>query len=166
MPTLAKIPEFLQKIQFKNPEGATSGPLNYAENLSGSVWEWFGADPEKLNVTNTFMEGDRGSRPSWLVWFPVKERVIDGFDASHGGKLLVDMAGGRGHDTAEFQKKFPDSPGGLVVEDLPHVMEDIRDLDPSIERLGFDLFEKQPVEGLPAFTTRHRVSEHLTDYTA
>ncbi|RJE27369.1 O-methyltransferase [Aspergillus sclerotialis] len=147
MPTFAKIPEFLQKTKFKNPEGLTSGPFNYAENLSDSLWEWFGSDPERLNICNTFMEAKDRLGPSWLVWFPVKERLVDGFDASHGDKLLVDMAGGRGHDTEAFHKKFPERPGGLVVEDLPHVIEDIQDLDPSIERLTFDLFEKQPIEG-------------------
>lgn len=147
MTTVSKIPEFLQKIEFKNPEGLTSGPLNYAENLTNSIWEWFGESPEKLDICNTFMEASRGGRPSWLSWFPVKERLINGFDASHGDKLFVDMAGGRGHDTEAFHQEFPERPGGLVVEDLPHVVEDIRNLDPSIERLGFDLFQKQPIEG-------------------
>lgn len=150
MPTLAKIPDFLKMNGFKNPEGATTGPFNYAENFSQSMWEWFAADPEKLDTCNTFMEADRGSRPSWLEWFPVQERIIDGYSATYGDTLLVDVAGGRGHDTAAFLKKFPDKPGRLVVEDLPHVIEDIRNLDSSIERIGFNLFEKQPIEGIMA----------------
>lgn len=155
MPTLAKVPEFLRKNGFKNPEGATTGPLNYAENFPQSVWEWFASDPGKFDVCNTFMEADRGSRPSWLEWFPVEDRIINGFDATHGDKLLVDVAGGRGHDTEAFHQKFPDKPGRLVVEDLPHVIEDIRDLDSSIERVGFNLFEKQPIQGTVTTSVYH-----------
>ncbi|OJJ82982.1 uncharacterized protein ASPGLDRAFT_75047 [Aspergillus glaucus CBS 516.65] len=93
------------------------------------------------------MEVDRGSRPSWLEWFPVKECVIDGFDCTISDTLLVDAAGGRGHDIQAFLKKFPEASGRLIVEDQPHVIEDIRDLDQSIERIGFDLFDKQPIKG-------------------
>ena len=156
MPTLSKIPEFLQKTEHRNPEGAVNGPFNYAEKFPETIWQWVGQDQAKLDTCNTFMEADRGSRPSWLEWFPAKERVVDGFDASSGGKLLVDVAGGRGHDLDAFRRKFPDASasGRLVVEDLPQVIGDIRDLDTSIERVGFDLFGDQPVKGalfLPSF---------------
>lgn len=151
MPTLSKIPEFLAKRSFKNPEGAVDGPFNYAENFPKTIWEWFGQDQSRLDICNTFMEADRGSRPSWLEWFPVKERIVDGFDVSVSEKLLVDVAGGRGHDLDAFRNKFPDvagESGRLVVEDLPQVIGDIHDLDASIERVGFDLFAEQPVKGM------------------
>ena len=77
----------------------------------------------------------------------MKERVIDGFDCTISDTLLVDAAGGRGHDIQAFLKKFPEASGRLIVEDQPHVIEDIRDLDQSIERIGFDLFDKQPIKG-------------------
>lgn len=125
MPTLARIPAFLQKTGYKNPEGAVGGPFNYAENFPESLWVWFGRDQELLDICNTFMESDRGSRPSWLKWFPVKERVIDGFDLKVSDALLVDAAGGRGHDIQAFHKEFPDAPGCLIVEDLPHVMSSL-----------------------------------------
>lgn len=148
MPTLVKIPEFLQKINFKNPEGAVNGPFNYAENFPETIWVWFAQSPDGLDTCNTFMEADRGSRPSWLEWFPVKEQLLDGYDASKGDVLLVDVAGGRGHDIQAFREKFPDVPGRLVVEDLPHVIDDIRNLDASIEKVKFNLFDPQPIKGI------------------
>jgi hypothetical protein len=147
MNTLTKIPEFLQKTNFKNPEGATGGPFNYAEKFDETIWVWFAQSQEGLDTCNTFMEADRGSRPSWLEWFPVKEQIIDGFDAGKGDVLLVDVAGGRGHDIEALHKKFPDHPGRLVVEDLPHVIDDIKSLDSAVEKVKFDLFAKQSVEG-------------------
>ena len=85
---------------------------------------------------------------------------MDGFDASSDGKLLVDVAGGRGHDIDAFRRKFPDisTPGRLVVEDLPQVIGDIHDLDSFIERVGFDLFDSQPVKGALSFPFLHSIS--------
>ena len=78
------------------------------------------------------MESNRGSRPSWLEWLPVKERVINGFNRTVSNTLLVDVAGGHGHDIQAFHKKFPDTPGCLIVEDQLHVIEDIRNLSQSL----------------------------------
>lgn len=64
MPTLSKIPEFLQKTGYKNPEGAVNGPFNHTENFPETIWQWVGQDQAKLDACNTFMEADRGSRPS------------------------------------------------------------------------------------------------------
>ncbi|KAI0190038.1 hypothetical protein EV127DRAFT_481488 [Xylaria flabelliformis] len=66
--------------------------------------------------TNTFFEGDRGSRPSWLSWFPVKDKSFPG---GHQQKtpLLVDVAGGRRHDLMEFLAKYPESLGPFVLQD-------------------------------------------------
>lgn len=148
MPTLAKIPEFLRTTSFRNPEGATTGPLQYAEKMDEVIWDWLPKNPDYLDSCNTFMEGDRGSRPSWLEWFPVQERIIDGFKGGETDVLFVDVAGGRGHDLAAFKKKFPDAPGRLVLEDLKHVLDESVVEDVKIERQPFDLFNAQPVQGI------------------
>ncbi|PGH27028.1 hypothetical protein AJ80_01213 [Polytolypa hystricis UAMH7299] len=147
MPALASIPEFLEKTKFKNPSGAANGPFQYAEKIDVAIWDYLPNHPDKLDHCSTFMEGDRGSRPSWLEWFPVKEQVIDGFNKEEGDVLLVDVAGGRGHDIGAFHKAFPDAPGRLVVEDLPHVVDDIQNLDPAVERVKINMFEGQPIKG-------------------
>lgn len=83
--------------------------LSKSQNFPESLWVGISQDQERLDICNTFMEADRGSRPSWLNWFPVKERVIDGFDPTVSDTLLVDVAGGRGHDIQAFHRKFPDA---------------------------------------------------------
>lgn len=69
---------------------------------------------------------------------------MSGFDHILGNTLLVDIAGGQGHYLGAFRGKFPDVGDRLVVEDLPHVIEDIRDLDGSIERIGLDILRNGP----------------------
>ncbi|THC89247.1 hypothetical protein EYZ11_011304 [Aspergillus tanneri] len=145
MPILAKVPEFLRHNGFRNPS-PTSGPLQYVEK-SASFWDFLSQKSEYFDVFNTFMEGDRGSRPSWLAWFPVQERLIDGFEQGNECILLVDVAGGRGHDISAFLNTFPEAPGRLVLEDKPQVIDELRGLDGRIERVAFDLFKPQPIRG-------------------
>lgn len=146
MPTLAKVPEFLRMTEYQNPSGPLNGAIHHAEKMDTIIWEWLATKPGYLDACNTFMEADRGSRPSWLEWFPVQEQLIDGFQKGDTDVLLVDVAGGRGHDIAAFQTKFPNAPGRLVLEDLPQVL-DSAVVHPKIEHIPFDLFKQQPIQG-------------------
>jgi hypothetical protein len=147
MVSVAKLPEYLSQNHYKNPLGARGGPWQCALGIEETLWEWLAQRPDKLQECNTFMEGDRGSRPSWLEWFPVQERVIDGFQGGDNDVFLVDIAGGRGHDISDFKKKFPNAPGRFVLEDLPLVIDDVQDVDAAVERVKIDFFKDQPVKG-------------------
>jgi hypothetical protein len=146
MLSLAKVPEFLRRNNFQTPEGATKGPFQFAQQIDESMWTWIAKDPEKLDSCNTFMEGDRGARPSWLEWFPVEERLLSGAHPD-AETLMVDVAGGRGHDIVAFTERYPHAPGRLVLEDLPHVLEESKIDNRRIEKQPIDLFKPQPVHG-------------------
>ncbi|KAJ5189027.1 O-methyltransferase family 2 [Penicillium cf. griseofulvum] len=146
MPTLAKIPEFLRQQGLQNPEGILTGPFQFAEKIDESIWTWFQRNPEKLDLCNTFMEGDRGARPSWLEWFPVEDRLLSGAHPD-AETLMVDVAGGRGHDLVAFLERYPDVKGHLVLQDLPHVLEESTIDTERIEKQPFDLFKPQPIHG-------------------
>ena len=146
MPTVAKIPEFLRNHEYKSIDGSTAGPWQYATNSEESLWDWIAKSEERLDITHSFMEGDRGSRPPWVEWFPVEEQLISTFTGSHEDVFLVDVAGGRGHDIRTFREKFPQARGRFVLEDLEHVIE--QSVDGLAERIAFDLFKSQPVKGM------------------
>ncbi|KAL2847753.1 S-adenosyl-L-methionine-dependent methyltransferase [Aspergillus pseudoustus] len=95
------------------------------------------------------MEGDRGSRPGWVEWFPVEEQgLLAGFSGGDEDVFLVDVAGGRGHDIKAFKEKSPHARGRFVLEDLPHVVEQsLPELEQRVGKVGFDLFKPQPVKG-------------------
>ena len=105
------------------------------------------ARPDVMTDFNSFMESDRGSRPDWVDWFPVQQQLLDGFKADEEAVLLVDVAGGRGHDIALFKNKFPQAPGRLVLQDLPRVIDDVENLHEGIERCSHDFFTPQPIKG-------------------
>ncbi|KAL4791443.1 S-adenosyl-L-methionine-dependent methyltransferase [Aspergillus venezuelensis] len=146
MSSLAKIPEFLRNNNHQFIEGSTSGPWNHAMGEDRIIWDWVAESPERLDITNSFMEGDRGSRPPWVEWFPVQDEILGSWKGGDEDVFLVDIAGGRGHDIQTFHNKFPGTKGKFILEDMPHVIEQsIQGLD--AEKIGFDLFKPQPVKG-------------------
>jgi len=98
---------------------------------------------------NAFMQGLFGTpmRLGWADWFPVKEVCLDGFDGSKGEYCFVDVGGGKGHEGELVLRKYPDTRGRFVVEDLGFVIEDITELDERIERLPHDFTKAQPIRG-------------------
>ncbi|RYP08322.1 hypothetical protein DL764_001968 [Monosporascus ibericus] len=83
--------------------------------------------------------------------FPVKERLIDGFEGDDGAGFLVDIGGSIGHDIQEFLHKYPSPPGRLILQDLPVVIGQIKSLDEKIERMGYDFTTEQPIKGSRAY---------------
>ena len=75
------------------------------------------------------------------------ESHLLGPDLTTYSALLVDVGGGRGHDILCFRNKFPGR-GRLVLEDLPAVIDDIKELDAGIERVKYDFFTPQIVKGM------------------
>lgn len=82
-------------------------------------------------------------------FYPVQDKLIQGARHGRDEALLVDVGGNKGHDLEEFITKWPDCPGRLVLQDLPHVINDAVSLHPSIEPMVHDFFTEQPVKGRP-----------------
>jgi hypothetical protein len=80
-------------------------------------------------------------------FYPVKERLIDGADTDPDAPFLVDIGGNVGHDLELFLRFFPIVPGRLILQDLPVVIGQIRDLNPAVLRMEYDFNTKQPVKG-------------------
>ncbi|KAI0858644.1 S-adenosyl-L-methionine-dependent methyltransferase [Xylaria cubensis] len=113
---------------------------------------------ELWDNANTFFEGDRGSRPSWLSWFPVKDK----FFPEHQQKtlLLVDVAGGRGHDLMEFLTNYPEEPGPFILQDQGIVLPS---LSPRITKQSFDLFADSPVQGARIYFMKFILHDYVDD---
>lgn len=99
------------------------------------------------------MGGSRQGRLPWMdpSFYPVQERLITGADVNPEAPFLVDVGGNIGHDLVEFQQHHPSYPGKLVLQDLPDVIGQIKEIDPRIERMGYDFLTEQPVKGARAY---------------
>jgi len=143
-----KAPEYLRERNFKAPEQHLDGIVQYAHGTKLPVFDYIASSPHLLNNFNTFMGSTMGGRKYWTDWYPISGRVLEG--AKPDTKLLVDIAGGKGHDLQQFLDRFPDAKRkGLVLQDLAQALqaatEDV--LDPAVERMEYNFFEEQPVKG-------------------
>ena len=84
-------------------------------------------------------------------FYPVEDRLGKGMSTDEDAVLLVDVGGGLGHDLQEFQRKHPELPGRLVLEDQPAVIAGTTDIHKSIEPMAHDFFTPQPIKGKAKF---------------
>jgi len=147
------LPEyFKQKGDYKNPSDVNAGPFQFASGFKGPYFKWLEETPEQQAAFSRMMALTRLERgEQWFEFFPTEER----FGSSDpSAPLLVDIGGGLGHDLAAFHEAFPTLPGKLILQDLPVVINDIKELDASIERTTHDFFKPQPVKGAKAYYLR------------
>lgn len=93
------------------------------------------------------MASRREPELSWLSVYPVQERLGDDGDGCRPSRpLYVNIGGGIGHQCAQFRERYPDVPGRVVLQDLPHSIAAALPT-PGVENMAHDFFEPQPVEG-------------------
>jgi len=139
--------DYLKKNNYNPPTDPSDGAYQYAFATKKSAFDYWQEHPEIAANFNTFMAGKRASQPSWAEWWPVETEILATQELDQDGFLLVDVGGGRGHDVQIFQRKFPGR-GKLAVEDLPAVIDDIKDLNEDIIRVKHNFFQPQPVIGI------------------
>jgi hypothetical protein len=146
---MAWMPEFFEERGYVAPTDSRDGALQYAFATKKEAFEFWQELPGVWDNFNTFVAGTRGSHPDWFQWFPVKNHLLKGVNLDADSPFLVDIAGGKGQDIERFLKTFPDVTGRFVLEDLTPVIEDIKSLDPRIEKVQYDFYLPQPVKGKP-----------------
>ena len=107
------------------------------------------AHPEFKRNFDTFMSY-RNTPTPWYETYPADRELSAGLlEQESTSVLLVDIAGGSGHDALAFRKRFPSLPGRCVLEDLPETIQQVDQAErPGIELIPYDFFTSQPIKGL------------------
>lgn len=64
---------------------------------------------------------------------------------------VVDVGGGTGHELVKLIEKYPNLSGSLIVQDIPVVIDSIKELPSRIEAMKHDFFAPQPVRGAKTY---------------
>ncbi|KAA8571902.1 hypothetical protein EYC84_001853 [Monilinia fructicola] len=161
MAAAIKAPQYFREAGYKCPTSPHDGLMQYAHHTKLQSFDYFCTMPNNvIGDFNTFMGSTMGARKYWLDWFPVTERVLGGAKAD--APLIVDVGGGKGHDIEAFNKKFPGR-GKLVLQDQQHVLDEIEELDPTIERVGYNFFTPQPIKNARVYFYHH-ILHDWSDY--
>ncbi|KAM0271257.1 hypothetical protein ACHAPA_002863 [Fusarium lateritium] len=146
--------KFLRQTKWDNPTDATRTAMHASYNTDlPNCFEYLrsvGLGPH----TNHHMGGYRQGRLPWMhpSIYPVEDQLFPGVEDSTDATLIVDVAGGLGHDIQEFKRLHPHHPGKLVLQDLPVVIQDVKDIDPSIQLMAHDFLTEQPIKGARAYS--------------
>ena len=151
MAILSRLPDYFEERGFRDPSDAFDGPFQYAMGTKLHFFDWLQSYPKDQKAFNTVMGISRLNRgEEWYEYYPVEKNLR----AAGSEPLLVDVGGGLGHDLVAFKQKFPHLPGKLIVQDLPVVIDDVKELSPGIEAMKHDFFKPQPVENAKAYYLR------------
>jgi hypothetical protein len=148
---LTKLPEYFAQNGWKNPRDINDTPFQFVMGDKLRYFDYLSSKPYYQNAFNTVMTSSyRRSGKKWFEFFPVEKKlqVQDESDV-----LLVDVGGGHGSDLLLFRERFPDLPGKLILQDLPHVIETAA-IPSSIVGQGHDFFDEQPLKGAKAYYLR------------
>ncbi|KAJ5951242.1 S-adenosyl-L-methionine-dependent methyltransferase [Penicillium vulpinum] len=146
-PIIYQTPDFLRHTGYQNPTDPLNAPIQYAHKTALPKAQWLEKNPDIQKRFHRYVEGVRANRMYWVEWFPVQERVITGASKREEDVLIVDIGGGTGRDISAFQKRFPHTPGKLILADLPSVIRNIRRPSPGIIPVEYNLLDAQPILG-------------------
>lgn len=138
-----KGPKYFREAGYQCPTDPRNGLMQYAFQSKLSSFQLFSSKPEILRDFNLFMGNTMGARNYWIDWYPIQERLLDGFMPEQ--PLLVDVGGGKGHDLLAFHERYP-AQGTLVLQDLASVIGSVQNINP-IKPMAYDFFTEQPVHG-------------------
>ena len=153
-PSYRALPEYLKSTRYANPTILTDGPFQYAHKTDLPFFGWLDQNPPYLDVFNSYMSAYRSGKPSWVDpgFYPISERLVEGFVGDSSNVLLVDVGGGLGHDLRELKQKHPSLPGKLILQDRPEVISSLSpDQIDGFYTVSHDFFTPQPVKHAKAY---------------
>lgn len=148
-PSVNAFPAYFKKNEHKSPStDGTDVPFHEGHKTQLPFFEWLVATPPHLHHFDSFMSAYRAGKPNWYDFYPVSERIIEGFDSSISDVLLVDVGGGRGHDAASFAAHFTSHPGRIVIQDREPVIASVLAQGPSqyFQAEVHNFFAPQPIK--------------------
>ncbi|OJZ82922.1 hypothetical protein ASPFODRAFT_196432 [Aspergillus luchuensis CBS 106.47] len=162
-----KYHEFSRKRGWINPTNPEDTSLMDAYGTDKDLFSWVNELGYGKHL-NDYLGGYNLGRRWWIHpdIYPVKERLINGADPSPDASFLVDIGGNVGHDLERFRAAFPDAPGKLILQDLPMMIGQVKNLDSSIVRMEYDFRDEQPVKGSRAYyihSTLHNWSDDVCE---
>ncbi|KAL2756635.1 hypothetical protein ACRALDRAFT_1075525 [Sodiomyces alcalophilus JCM 7366] len=155
-PQYQTIPAFLKKTSYKSPSDEIHTVFQDAWKTDKHAFAWFADHPEKLDYFNDYMAFRREPELSWLTVYPVEEETR-GWDASR--PVYVNIGGGIGHQCAQFKERYPNIPGQVILQDMPHSIAKALPT-PGVDNVAHNFFEPQPVRGAKFYFARGVLHNH------
>jgi hypothetical protein len=157
-PSFNGFPDFFKQYGYKTPPlSGTDGAFQFAHKTELPFFAWLNTTPPFMSYFASFMTAYRAGKANWYDpgFYPVAERLIEGFDPEVSGDvLLVDVGGGRGHDLELFAAQHTSHPGKLILQDQEPVIAEVVAAggNKPFEATAHDFYTPQPVKAARAYS--------------
>ncbi|KAF3760407.1 S-adenosyl-L-methionine-dependent methyltransferase, partial [Cryphonectria parasitica EP155] len=147
--TWAKLPEYLRRTNFQNPEDTRKGPWPYANGVDYPFTEQNPKDnPVAFHAFHNYIQYHR---PLWTDMYLCKEYLVDGLKSEGDSSAFIDLGG-------KLRRDIPSYTGRLILQERPHIIALAKskgiDADGRIEAQAHDFFTPQPIKGARAYYMR------------
>ncbi|KAK9779942.1 putative Hydroxyindole O-methyltransferase [Seiridium cardinale] len=153
-PPFNQLPSYFQAQGYVEPTSPTDCPLQHALKIKGSLYDWKYSTPSYDKIFGSLMAMYRAGQAEWFDsgFYPVRDRLIVGFDPCVRDVLLVDVGGNNGSDLTRFAEHHAGHPGRLILQDLHPVVSLAADGTKKIpfQTQAHDFFGAQPIYGARA----------------
>ncbi|KAE8381270.1 S-adenosyl-L-methionine-dependent methyltransferase [Aspergillus bertholletiae] len=144
--------EYFEEKGYKNPSDAYDAPFQFAYETNEHHFDWLSKRPAIQSIFNSVMTESK--RHCGIEWFEIYP-VLDKLQVAPERVAFIDIGGGVGHDITALKARFPKLPGKYILEDLPHVIDAIKEpLPEGISAVKYNMFEEQPIQGAKAYYMR------------
>ena len=145
LPTILNLVPCLSKHEYQSPANTSQSAFDYT--FESSFFDWMKENPAILRSYDLYMAGRRVGKPSWLNFYPIEERLLQG-TGLESGVFMVDIGGGQGHELKSLSEKYRDKglPGRLILQDMVAIDREV--CDSTFEYMVHNFFEPQPVKGI------------------
>ena len=148
IPNWLQMPSWLEEIGYQNPSVGNDTTVRRAFKTDESGFEIISRIPGLLDAFSLHMSAFHEGRANWLDFYPVEKEMFEGFRKEDPeSAMFVDIGGALGSEVVALKQKYPHCPGRLILEDLPHVVEQVGNSN-TMEALPYDMFTPQPVTGM------------------
>jgi hypothetical protein len=148
----AKLPEFFKKTGYKNPLDKDNTGFTYAFGTNLHYFEYIN-QPDHKDELDAF-EAHMDFKTLGKKWFEqVDVEEIFDHPKDDDKTLMVDIGGSFGYDIIDFNRLYPNMPGGLVLQDLSSTINNLPASFPhdKITAQVHDFFTTQPVKGAKVY---------------
>ncbi|KAI1499972.1 S-adenosyl-L-methionine-dependent methyltransferase [Biscogniauxia marginata] len=150
-------PQFLRETGYANPTDPKCTPFHLGTRTEQDLFQWIQAHPQILENFNIWMSSERDPGLTFLDVLDFEKELAQGTDEKT--VLFVDIGGSKGHQSIALRRRYPNLPGRVILQDLPHVIEHVK-ADPlpgfeTIETDSHDMFTPQTIKGARAYYFRH-----------
>lgn len=137
------MPEYLKQTEYAHPSDSYNGIFQYTKGFKGTLYDYQATHAREAESFNQAMGGIMTQEPSWLLLYP-HETLVE--SAANDSPILVDVAGGIGHDLEKFRIQHPNVADRLFLQDRSDVVASSKCPDP-VHKVAYDIFTPQPIRG-------------------